>query len=224
MQKAEVYGDALARGNGAVSGEGTEVRVGEGLGGGSVSLAAGGLLRMRQELELTVALLERTPGALEALLRGLPEVWTGRDEGAGTWTVFGVVGHLIHGERTDWMPRVRMILEVGESRAFAPFDRLAQERESAGKSLDELLGEFAAARRANLEELRGLGLRQEDMQRRGRHPALGAVTLGELLATWAAHDMTHLHQISRVMAYQYREEVGPWREYLGVLRCAGGKA
>jgi len=132
-----------------------------------------------------------------------------------------VVGHLIHAERVDWMPRARMILQFGETRAFEPFDRWGQIRESEGKSLGHLLHEFARLRRENLAELRALNLRPEDLERRGRHPALGVVTLSELLATWAAHDLTHLHQISRIMAHQYREAVGPWSAYLGVLQCAG---
>jgi hypothetical protein len=134
------------------------------------------------------------------------------------------VGHLIHGERADWMPRARMILQFGESRAFEPFDRWAQARESEGKTLDQLLDEFARWRSQNLADLRGLNLRPEDLTRRGRRPSLGVVTLQELLATWATHDLTHLHQISRVMAHQYRDAVGPWSKYLGVLQCAGHSA
>ena len=129
--------------------------------------------------------------------------------------------HLIHGERTDWMPRARMILQSGEVQTFEPFDRWGQVRESQGKSLWQLLEEFGGLRSGNLSELRALNLRQEELERRGRHPALGVVTLSELLATWAAHDLTHLHQISRVLAHQYREAVGPWSAYLGVLQCAG---
>ena len=144
-----------------------------------------------------------------------------RNEGQDTWTVFDVIGHLIHGERTDWMPRAKMILQFGDSRAFEPFDRLGHVQESRGKSLEQLLDEFARARSENLAELRGLNLSEETLERRGRHPALGVVTLSQLLATWATHDLTHLHQISRVMAYQYRDVVGPWSEYLGVLRCEG---
>jgi hypothetical protein len=168
-----------------------------------------------------VALLERTPAVLETLLHDLPESWTHRGEGAGTWTVFDVVGHLIHGERTDWIPRVKIILEFGETRAFEPFDRLAQQRDSAGTSLPELLDLFARLRRENLDELRALHLQPSDLERRGRHPALGVVTMGQLISTWVVHDLTHLHQISRVMAHQYREAVGPWSAYLGVLRCDG---
>ena len=179
---------------------------------------------MQHHLQDTISLLSRTPAALDALLRGLPETWTLRDEGEKTWSAFDVVGHLIHGERTDWMPRAKMILQFGESKAFEPFDRWAQERESQGKSLAQLLDEFARLRSENLNELRALNLKSEDLARRGRHPELGAVTLSELLATWAAHDLTHLHQISRVMAYQYREAVGPWSAYLGVLHCMGHSA
>jgi hypothetical protein len=176
---------------------------------------------MAQNLQHTISLLTSTPATLNALLRDLPETWTHRNEGENTWSVFDVVGHLIHGERTDWIPRVKMVLQFGETRSFEKFDRFAQARESQGKSLGQSLDEFAHLRSENLDELRGLNLRQEDLERRGRHPALGVVTLSELLATWAAHDLTHLHQISRIMAHQYREAVGPWRDYLGVLKCAG---
>ncbi|HTG62027.1 MAG TPA: DinB family protein [Terriglobia bacterium] len=176
---------------------------------------------MEFDLGHTISLLSRTPAVLDALLRDLPETWALRNEGENTWSAFDVVGHLIHGERTDWMPRARMILQSGEAQTFEPFDRWGHVRESQGKSLGQLLEEFGGLRLENLIELRALNLRQEDLERRGRHPALGIVTLSELLATWAAHDLTHLHQISRVMAHQYREAVGPWSAYLGVLRCAG---
>jgi len=176
---------------------------------------------MEQNLQHTISLLSRTPPALDALLRDLPEAWTLRNEGENSWSAYEVVGHLIHGERTDWMPRAKMILQFGESRTFDPFDRWAQARESQGKSLGGLLDEFARLRSENLCELRALNLRAEDMARRGRHPALGVVTLSELLATWAAHDLTHLHQISRIMAHQYRQAVGPWVKFLGVMQCAG---
>jgi hypothetical protein len=179
---------------------------------------------VEHELEYTIALLTRTPLALNALLRDLPEAWTHCNEGDQTWSAFDIVGHLIHGERTDWMPRARMILQSGETRTFEPFDRWAQEHESEGQSLEQLLDEFAHMRTENLKELRALHLAPEDLARRGRHPALGVVTLSQLLATWAAHDLTHLHQLSRVMAHQYREAVGPWRAYLGVLQCAGHSA
>jgi len=179
---------------------------------------------MEHDLELTISLLARTPATLNALLRDLPEEWTRQNEGDKTWSAFDVVGHLIHGEHTDWMPRTRRILEFGDTKAFDPYDRFAQDRESQGKSLPQLLDEFAKVRAENLSQLRGLNLKPEDFTRRGRHPALGACTLGELLATWAAHDLTHLHQISRIMAHQYREAVGPWGVYLGVMKCAGHSA
>jgi hypothetical protein len=173
------------------------------------------------ELSDTIALLARTPAALNVLLRDLPESWTLRNEGDDTFNVFDVVGHLIHGERTDWIPRAKRILEFGEARAFDPFDRFAQARESQGKSLPQLLDEFAGARAESLDQLRALNLKPEDLKRRGRHQVLGVVTLSQLLATWAAHDLTHLHQISRIMAHQYRDAVGPWTAFLGVMKCQG---
>ena len=172
----------------------------------------------------TVAVLARTPATLDAMLRGLPDTWVRCNEGKDTWSAFDIVGHLIVGERTDWMTRLRIILENGEARPFDPFDRFAQFRETQGKSLEQLLDEFARLRIENLAALQQLNLQPEDFTRRGRHPALGVVTLSELLATWAVHDLTHMHQLSRVMAYQYRETVGPWSAYLGVLRCAGHSA
>jgi hypothetical protein len=174
-----------------------------------------------QILEQTVALLTRTPAVLDALLRGLPDPWTLRNEGPDTWTAVEIVGHLIHGERTDWMARVRMILQAGDTTPFEPFDRLGHVHASRGMALDHLLDEFTRLRAASLDALRALNLQPADLDRRGTHPALGAVTLGQLLATWAVHDLTHLHQLSRVMAHQYRQAVGPWSEYLGVLRCTG---
>jgi len=179
---------------------------------------------MPHDLLDSIALLSRTPAALNVLLRDLPESWTSRNEGENSWTVFDVIGHLNHGERTDWIPRVRMILEHGETKPFERFDRFAQMRESQGKTLGQLLDEFVRLRSENLDELRRLNLQAKDLERRGKHPALGAVTLSELLATWAAHDLTHLHQISRIMAYQYREAVGPWTKFLGVMHCGGHSA
>ena len=176
---------------------------------------------MEQNLEQTIALLERTPAALDALLRGLPKEWTSANEGEKTWSAYDIVGHLIQGERADWIPRTRMILESGESATFEPFDRGGHARETEGRQLGELLDEFARVRAESLRQLKALELSPADLERRGRHPAFGTVTLSQLLATWAAHDMTHLHQISRVMAYQYREAVGPWSAYLGALQCNG---
>jgi hypothetical protein len=176
---------------------------------------------MEHDLQQTISLLTRTPAALNSLLHDLPETWTMRNEGEGTWTVFDVIGHLVHGERTDWISRAKMILQFGESRTFEPFDRLGQIRESQGKSIQQLLDEFARLRSENLREVTVLNLGPDALELRGRHPVFGSVTLSELLATWAIHDMTHLHQISRIIAYQYRDTVGPWSAYLGVLKCNG---
>jgi DinB family protein len=178
---------------------------------------------MQHNIEETVAVLKRTPAALNALLRDLTAEWTQRNEGSDTWSAHEVIAHLIHGEQTDWMPRVKMILKSGESATFERFDRTGhQQRQLAqGNSLDQLLDEFARLRAENLRELNALNLQPADLTRRGRHPALGVVTLSQLLATWAVHDLTHLHQISRILAHQYRDEVGPWSAYLGVLKCAG---
>ena len=176
---------------------------------------------MEPDLQDTISLLSRTPDALNALLRDLPETWTHGNEGENTWSPYDIVAHLIDAERTNWIPRARMIVQLGESQAFPSFDRGGHIRESQGESLGQLLDEFARVRSESLDELRALNLRPEDFKRRGLHPALGAVTLSQLLATWATHDLTHLHQISRVMANQYREAVGPWSKFLGVLKCAG---
>jgi hypothetical protein len=168
-------------------------------------------------MDEAVAVLSRTPGALDALLRGLPDGWISANEGADTWSPFDVVGHLIHGERTDWMPRVHRILEHGESTAFEKFDRFAQFAASRGQTLTALLDEFAALRQDNLRDLAALRLTDEDLDRRGRHPALGVVTLRQLLSTWVAHDLDHLVQVARVLARQYSDDVGPWRAYLRVI-------
>ena len=179
------------------------------------------------------AVLTRTPATLNAMLRGLPDIWVCGNEGKDTWSPYDIVGHLIIADRTDWMPRARIILENGEARPFDPFDRFAQIRmketrmkESQGKppQIDQLLDDFARLRSESLAALQALNLQPEDLTRRGTHPALGAVTLSQLLATWAVHDLTHVHQLSRVMAHQYRDAVGPWTAYLGVLQCAGHSA
>jgi hypothetical protein len=175
-------------------------------------------------LDETIAVLTRTPASLDALLRGLPDNWVRRNEGNDSWSAFDIVGHLIIGECTDWMPRVRMLLENGESRPFDPFDRLAQFRGCQEQSLEQRLDDFAVLRRESLAALQALNLQKEDLARRGTHPALGVVTLTELLAAWVVHDLTHLHQLSRVMAHQYRDAVGPWSAYLGVLQCSGHSA
>jgi hypothetical protein len=190
----------------------------------------GGIRSMMEfRMAEAIAVLTRTPATVSALLRGLPDAWVRCNEGRSkdgqdTWSALDIVGHLIVGERTDWMPRVRILLENGEARPFDPFDRFAQLRESRDKSLEQLLDDFARLRKENLAALQALNLQPEDLTRRGRHPALGVVTLSELLATWVVHDLTHVHQLSRVMAYQYRDVVGPWSAYLGVLQCAGHSA
>jgi uncharacterized damage-inducible protein DinB len=161
--------------------------------------------------------LRTTPRVLRAWLEELPQPWTSATEGPETWSPFDIVGHLIHGERTDWMDRVEILLAHGESRPFTPFDRFAQFEASRGKSLDELLDTFAQLRAANLERLEALQLKQKDFSRTGLHPELGRVNLGQLLATWVAHDLNHLGQIARVMGRQYTEAVGPWLEYLPML-------
>jgi hypothetical protein len=166
--------------------------------------------------------LARTPATLLALLDGLPREWTEAREGPGTWSALDVVGHLIHGERTDWIPRARRILEHGEELPFEPFDRFAQEREPT-RPMSELLALFARERAASLRALAALNLGAADLARRGRHPALGLVTLRELLATWVTHDLGHVAQISRVLAKRSGADVGPWRAYLPILseRVAG---
>jgi uncharacterized damage-inducible protein DinB len=161
--------------------------------------------------------LRRTPAVLRAWLGDLPDAWTAANEGPDTWSPYDIVGHLIHGERTDWIPRTELLLAHGETRPFTPFDRLAQFQESRGKSLPELLDTFAELRAQNLARLEALRLTPTDLERHGRHPEFGPVTLGQLLATWVAHDLNHLGQIARVMGQQYTDAVGPWLAYLPLL-------
>lgn len=163
-------------------------------------------------------LLERTPRVVRELLRDLPAPWTTLNEGPGTWTVFDVVGHLIHGEDADWIPRARRILDHGTTQPFDPFDREAQFEASRGKTLNQLLDEFDKTRARSLAELDALNFTPELLERRGLHPAFGVVTLGQLLSTWVTHDLDHIVQISRVLAKGYTEAVGPWRAYLRVVR------
>ena len=171
------------------------------------------------EFDLTRALevLERTPSVFRALLGGVSDAWTAPNEGPETFSAFDNVGHLVHLERTDWIPRARIILAQGADRTFAPVDRFAQLRESQGKTMAELLDEFARLRADNLQTLRGWNPGERELALQGEHPALGTVTLRQLLATWTAHDLGHLAQTARVMAKQYRDAVGPWRAYLPVL-------
>jgi DinB superfamily len=178
--------------------------------------------RRRFEIDEAMAILARTPATLDALLRSLPDGWIAAHEGGDTWSPFDVIGHLIHGELTDWIPRARLIMEHGEARAFDKFDRFAQFDNSTGKTLADLLDEFATLRRENLRSLAALRLTDADLDRRGRHPALGIVTLRQLLATWVAHDLDHVVQISRVLARQYSDEVGPWQAYLRIISGTQG--
>lgn len=164
-----------------------------------------------------IAVLERTPHTLRGMLAGLPPAWTNGNEGPETWSPYDIVGHLIHGERTDWIPRARIILAQGPERRFTPFDRFAQLHESRGKSLTDLLDDFARLRVENLATLAGWRLTEEQFALKGEHPALGPVTLRQLLATWVAHDLGHVAQTARVMAKQYCEAVGPWRAHLPVM-------
>jgi len=173
-------------------------------------------------MEEAAAILARTPATLDALLRGLSDGWIAANEGGETWSPFDVIGHLIHGERTDWVQRARIILEHGETRPFDKFDRFAQFALSEGRSLASLLDEFATLRQENLRALERMRLTDADLDRRGRHPELGVVTLRQLLATWVAHDLDHVVQISRVLARQYSDEVGPWRAYLRIISGSQG--
>jgi hypothetical protein len=181
-----------------------------------------GVTRRPFVLADAIDILARTPRVLDTLLRGVPDDWITANEGADTWSPFDVVGHLIHGERTDWVPRARMILERGDSQPFEKFDRFAQFEASRQRTLASLLDEFAALRHDNLRALEGLRVTDADLERRGRHPELGVVTLRQLLATWVAHDLDHIVQISRVLARQYSDEVGPWRAYLRIISGAQG--
>jgi hypothetical protein len=174
---------------------------------------------MSHNLDHSITLLARAPAALNALLRDLPDELALTDEGENTWSPFDIVGHLIHCERTDWLLRTKWLLQHGETQPFPPFDRNGHIRECQGKSLSQLLDEFSADRTKSLAELRAMNLRPEDLARRGLHPALGPLTLSDLLAAWAAHDLNHLHQLARVMAHQYRNSIGPFTQYMGVMHC-----
>lgn len=172
---------------------------------------------MNFDLDDGIALLERTPATFRALLAGLSDTWISTDEGPETFSPFDNLGHLIHGERTDWIPRARLILAQGANRTFEPYDRFAQRRESHGKSMSTLLYEFAVLRAENLATLRSWNLSDRELALTGEHPSLGPVTLRQLLATWVTHDLGHLAQTARVMAKRHREAVGPWRAYLPIL-------
>ena len=172
---------------------------------------------MEFELADAIDILRHTPATLNSLLRDLPDPWLVQNEGPNTWSPYDVIGHLIHGEETDWIPRAKIILEHGETRAFEPFDRVAMFEASRGKSIDELLDTFAEMRANNLRELESLNLTSDMLDTRGRHPELGMVTLRQLLSTWVVHDLGHIRQVVRVMSKQYRDAVGPWQAYLSIL-------
>jgi hypothetical protein len=172
---------------------------------------------MEFEMAQAVDVLRRTPGALDVLLRGVDEAWSRATEGADTFSPFDVVGHLIDGEETDWLPRARIILAGGPDPVFAPYDRFRHRARNAGRSLPSLLDEFAALRAAGLAELDGWRLGDAQLGLPGRHPGLGPVTLRQLLSAWVVHDLGHVAQVTRVMAKQYREAIGPWAPYLPVV-------
>lgn len=172
---------------------------------------------MKYDFEKSYQVLERMPTVLKTLLDGLDESWVMSNEGLETFSPFDVLGHLIHGEKTDWAARTKIILELGTAKPFTPWDRFAQYEASKGKTLQQLLNEFAQLRKENLNWLRSLNLGDEDLNKKGVHPALGEVTLKNLLATWVVHDLTHIAQITRVMAKQYKEEMGPWPEFFRIL-------
>ena len=172
---------------------------------------------MNFELAQAIEILQRTPATLNSLLRDLSEQWLVQNEGPDTWSPYDVIGHLIHGEETDWIPRAKIILEHGETSAFEPFDRVAMFEESKGKSIVELLDTFAQLRAANVRELQSMNLTSDLLDKRGRHPELGVVTLRQLLSTWVVHDLGHIRQVVRVMSKQYGAAVGPWKAYLSIL-------
>ena len=174
--------------------------------------------KMNFTLLKSIEILERTPGVLMAMLQDVSADWTLNNEGGETWSVYDIVGHLIHGEKTDWIPRMEIILSDNPDKRFEPFDRFAQFEESKGKSLTELLDEFKRLREKNIGHLRSINLSSENSEEKGIHPAFGEITLSQLLSTWTVHDLNHIAQISRVMAKQYKADVGPWVEYLKILQ------
>ncbi|HEY6491622.1 MAG: DinB family protein [Terracidiphilus sp.] len=179
---------------------------------------------MEFHLDNSIALLARMPDAFNALLRDLPDAWTSANEGEKTWTPADIVAHLLYTERVNWMPRARVIRAFGETQPFPPFKRTGHLDEQEGKSLVQILNAFAEARSISLAELRAWNLSPDDLEKRGQHPALGPTTLAQLLAAWTVHDLTHLHQLTRVLAHQYDQAVGPFRKFLGVLQCTGHSA
>lgn len=172
---------------------------------------------MNFNLNDTILILRRTPEILDMLLSGLPDAWTSTNEGPDTWSPFDIIGHLIHGEKTDWIPRARIILSDAENKVFEPFDMFAHFEDSKGKTLKELLSTFKSMRMENIRQLEQLDIDDDKLALTGVHPALGIVTLKQLLATWAVHDLSHLNQIARVMMKNYKSEVGPWKQYVSLF-------
>jgi len=172
---------------------------------------------MKYSIDKALEIIERTPVILNVYLKNLSDEWILCNEGGETWSAFDVVGHLIHGEKTDWVPRLKLVLNDSENKTFEPYDRFAQFEESKGKTMKQLLNEFSELRLQNVAFLKSLNITESDFDKKAIHPSLGEVTLNNLLATWVAHDLGHINQISRVMAKQYKREVGPWVEYLSVL-------
>ena len=173
---------------------------------------------MQLKLSEATQILRQTPATLTTMVNGLPDTWVKATEGAGTWSCYDILGHLIHGELTDWVPRARLILEHGEKRAFEPFDQHAHFRDDQTRPVSALLEQFAFLRAENIAILQGLKLTDDDLARRGTHPDLGTVTLGQLLSTWVVHDLSHISQIARVAVKQYAHQVGPWRAYISMLK------
>lgn len=175
---------------------------------------------MEFQLHEAIQILQRTPAVLQSMLRGLPDEWIRSTEGDESWSAYDVIGHLIHGELTDWIPRMQVILGDSEQKEFIPFDRFAQFNDSQGKSIEELLDRLAQLRDINLSILRDTNPQADDLEKTGIHPAFGTVTLRQLLCTWVVHDLTHINQVSRVMAKQYKDEIGPWKAYINLLKEA----
>ena len=173
---------------------------------------------MEFQLEKAIEILERTPSVMKELLLGLSEDWIQNNEGQDTWSPYDVIGHLVHGEKTDWMPRLEIVLSDSEDKTFTPYDRFAQFEMSKGKSLEKLLHEFESLRKENLNTLRSKNLSEKDLTRTAIHPSLGIITLKNMLAAWVVHDLGHIAQVSRVMAKQYKNEIGPWTQYLTIVK------
>jgi len=173
---------------------------------------------MQFDINRAIEVLERTPSVIKSLLSEISDEWTLNNEGENTWSPYDVVGHLVHGEKTDWMPRLEMVLGNSETKTFEPYNRFAQFEMSKGKSLATLLSEFELFRKENLDTLKAKNISEKDLNKIANHPSLGSVTLKNLLSAWVVHDLGHITQISRVMAKQYKEEIGPWSKYLTIVK------